>query len=338
MQLPLKHPIFKILSGIAAEKGIEAYVIGGYVRDLLLQRPSQDIDIVVHGSGIELAETAARRLGNLRVSVFKNFGTAMFRYKGMEIEFVGARKESYRANSRKPIVEEGTIDDDQKRRDFTINALAISLNQENYGVLIDPFGGLQHLEERLIKTPLDPGLTFSDDPLRMMRAIRFASQLNFQIEENTFQAIAEYRHRLPIVSMERIMDEFNKIMLSPEPSRGIRLLDEAGLLEIFFPELTALKGVDRVQGVKHKDNFYHTLTVLDTLSLYSQDLWLRWAALLHDIGKPATKKYIQGQGWTFYGHNHVGERLVGKIFNRLKLPQNEKMKYVQKKRKRRKTK
>lgn len=324
MQLPLKHPIFKILSGIAAEKSIEAYVIGGYVRDLLLQRPSQDIDIVVHGSGIELAETAARRLGNLRVSVFKNFGTAMFRYKGMEIEFVGARKESYRANSRKPIVEEGTIDDDQKRRDFTINALAISLNQENYGVLIDPFGGLQHLEERLIKTPLDPGLTFSDDPLRMMRAIRFASQLNFQIEENTFQAIAEYRHRLPIVSMERIMDEFNKIMLSPEPSRGIRLLDEAGLLEIFFPELTALKGVDRVQGVKHKDNFYHTLTVLDTLSLYSQDLWLRWAALLHDIGKPATKKYIQGQGWTFYGHNHVGERLVGKIFNRLKLPQNEK--------------
>ena len=222
------------------------------------------------------------------------------------------------------------IDDDQKRRDFTINALAISLNQENYGVLIDPFGGLQHLEERLIKTPLEPGLTFSDDPLRMMRAIRFASQLNFQIEENTFQAIAEYRHRLPIVSMERIMDEFNKIMLSPEPSRGIRLLDEAGLLEIFFPELTALKGVDRVQGVKHKDNFYHTLTVLDTLSLYSQDLWLRWAALLHDIGKPATKKYIQGQGWTFYGHNHVGERLVGKIFNRLKLPQNEKMKYVQK--------
>ena len=229
MQLPLKHPIFKILSGIAAEKGIEAYVIGGYVRDLLLQRPSQDIDIVVHGSGIELAETAARRLGNLRVSVFKNFGTAMFRYKGMEIEFVGARKESYRANSRKPIVEEGTIDDDQKRRDFTINALAISLNQENYGVLIDPFGGLQHLEERLIKTPLEPGLTFSDDPLRMMRAIRFASQLNFQIEENTFQAIAEYRHRLPIVSMERIMDEFNKIMLSPEPSRGIRLLDEADI-------------------------------------------------------------------------------------------------------------
>ena len=330
MQLPLKHPIFKILSGIAAEKGIEAYVIGGYVRDLLLQRPSQDIDIVVHGSGIELAEETARRLGNLHVSVFKNFGTAMFRYKGMEIEFVGARKESYRTDSRKPIVEEGTIDDDQKRRDFTINALAISLNQTDYGTLIDPFGGLKHLNERLIKTPLEPGITFSDDPLRMMRAIRFASQLNFRIEENTFRGIQQQCHRLPIVSMERIMDEFNKIMLSPEPAGGIRLLDEAGLLEIFFPELTALKGVENVNGIKHKDNFYHTLTVLDTLSLYSQDLWLRWAALLHDIGKPTTKKYIKGQGWTFHGHNHVGERMVAKIFNRLKLPQNEKMKYVQK--------
>lgn len=330
MQLPLKHPIFKILSGIAAEKGIEAYVIGGYVRDLLLQRPSKDIDIVVHGSGIELAEETARRLGNLHVSVFKNFGTAMFRYKGMEIEFVGARKESYRTDSRKPIVEKGTIDDDQKRRDFTINALAISLNQTDYGTLIDPFGGLKHLNERLIKTPLEPGITFSDDPLRMMRAIRFASQLNFRIEENTFRGIQQQCHRLPIVSMERIMDEFNKIMLSPEPAGGIRLLDEAGLLEIFFPELTALKGVENVNGIKHKDNFYHTLTVLDTLSLYSQDLWLRWAALLHDIGKPTTKKYIKGQGWTFHGHNHVGERMVAKIFNRLKLPQNEKMKYVQK--------
>lgn len=330
MQLPLKHPIFGILSDIAHEKGIEAYAIGGYVRDLLLHRPSKDIDIVVHGSGIELAEAAARKLGNLNVSVFKNFGTAMFRYKGMEIEFVGTRKESYRSDSRKPIVEEGTIDDDQKRRDFTINALAISLSKENYGTLIDPFGGLEHLDERLIKTPLEPGITFSDDPLRMMRAIRFASQLNFRIEENTFKAISEYKKRLPIVSMERIMDEFNKIMLSPEPSKGILLLDQTGLLDMFFPELTALKGVEAVNGIKHKDNFYHTLTVLDTLSLYSEDLWLRWAALLHDIGKPVTKKFVQGQGWTFYGHNHVGERIVGKIFNRLKLPQNEKMKYVQK--------
>lgn len=315
---------------MAAEKGVEAYVIGGYVRDLLLHRPSKDIDIVVHGSGIELAKAAAEKLGNLTVSVFKNFGTAMFRYKGMEIEFVGARKESYRSDSRKPIVEEGTLEDDQKRRDFTINALAISLNAADYGTLIDPFGGLQHLDDRLIKTPLEPGITFSDDPLRMMRAIRFASQLNFKIEAGTFRAIADYKERLPIISTERIMDEFNKIMLSPEPSRGILLLDKAGLLEIFFPELTALKGVESVNGIKHKDNFYHTLTVLDTLSLYSEDLWLRWAALLHDIAKPVTKKYVQGQGWTFYGHNHVGERMVAKIFNRLKLPQNEKMKYVQK--------
>lgn len=330
MQLPLKHPIFKVLSDIAAAKGIEAYVIGGYVRDLLLHRPSKDIDVVVHGSGIELAEAAAKELGNLNVAVFKNFGTAMFRYKGMEIEFVGARKESYRADSRKPIVEEGTLEDDQKRRDFTINALAISLNQGDYGTLIDPFGGVEHLDERLIKTPLEPGITFSDDPLRMMRAIRFASQLNFRIEEETFQAIADYKKRLPIVSTERVMDEFNKIMLSPEPSRGILLLDESGLLDMFFPELTALKGIDSVNGIKHKDNFYHTLTVLDTLSLYTEDLWLRWAALLHDIGKPATKRFIQGQGWTFHGHNHVGERMVGKIFTRLKLPQNEKMKYVQK--------
>lgn len=326
----LQHPIFQVLSDIAGEKNTEIYVIGGYVRDLLLHRPSKDIDIVVRGNGIGIAQAAARKLGNLTVSVFKNFGTAMFHYKGVEIEFVGARKESYRADSRKPIVEEGSIDDDQKRRDFTINALAISLNKENYGELVDPFGGLQHLEERLIKTPLEPGITFSDDPLRMMRAIRFASQLNFKIDSQTFTAIREHRKRLSIVSMERIMDEFNKIMLSPEPSKGILLLDEAGLIELFFPELTALKGVEVINGIGHKDNFYHTLSVLDTLSLYTEDLWLRWAALLHDIGKPVTKKFIKGQGWTFHGHNHVGERMVARIFNRLKLPQNEKMKYVQK--------
>lgn len=326
----LQHPIFHILSEIAEEKNTEIYVIGGYVRDLLLHRPSKDIDIVVRGNGIELAQVAAQKSRIQNVSVFKNFGTAMFHYKGMEIEFVGARKESYRTDSRKPIVEEGTIEDDQKRRDFTINALAISLNKANYGELSDPFGGLQHLEERLIKTPLEPGITFSDDPLRMMRAVRFASQLNFRIEKNTFNAIQAYCDRLSIVSMERIMDEFNKIMLSPEPSKGILLLDESGLLERFFPELTALKGVETYNGIGHKDNFYHTLAVLDTISLYSQDLWLRWAALLHDIAKPATKRFIQGQGWTFHGHNHVGERMVARIFNRLKLPQNEKMKYVQK--------
>ncbi len=254
----------------------------------------------------------------------------MFRYKGMEVEFVGARRESYRADSRKPIVEEGSIDDDQKRRDFTINALAISLNRADYGELIDPFGGVEHLEQRIIRTPLEPGLTFSDDPLRMMRAVRFASQLNFRIEENTLRALSEYAFRLPIISMERIMDEFNKIMLSPEPSKGISLLEETGLLKQFFPELVALKGVEHVNGVGHKDNFYHTLAVVDGVALYSEDLWLRWAALLHDIGKPVTKKFSPAQGWTFYGHNHTGERMVPKIFARLKLPQNEKMKYVQK--------
>ncbi|MGL5683283.1 MAG: CCA tRNA nucleotidyltransferase [Marinifilaceae bacterium] len=330
LQAKLKHPIFKEISRIADEKGIEAYVIGGYVRDLILGRPSKDIDIVVLGSGIDLAQEAAKQLGNLNVSVFKTFGTAMFRYKGVEIEFVGARKESYNFNSRKPTVEEGTIEDDQRRRDFTINAMAIALNGNRYGELVDPFGGMAHLEERTIKTPLDPGITFSDDPLRMMRAIRFATQLDFNIEAETLEALSAYATRLPIISMERIMDEFNKIMLAPKPSKGIILLEKTGLLEIFFPELTAMKGVDAKEGIRHKDNFYHTLQVLDNLATVSNDLWLRWSALLHDIGKPVTKRYVSGMGWTFHGHNHVGERMVGRIFNRLKLPQNEKMKYVKK--------
>ena len=326
MEEHLKHPIFKILSDIASEKNMEIYVIGGYVRDLLLHRPSKDIDIVVLGNGIELAETTAKRLGGLTVSVFKNFGTAMFRYKGMEIEFVGARKESYHRDSRKPEVEAGTIDDDQKRRDFTVNALAISLNKDNYGLLVDPFNGLQDLNDGILRTPLDPVVTFSDDPLRMMRAVRFASQLNFTIDAITFEGIVANKERLKIVSKERIMEEFNKIMASPRPSTGIRLLEKSGLLDVFFPELTALKGVEVMEGIGHKDNFNHTLAVLDKVAQSSDNLWLRWAALLHDIAKPVTKRFVPGQGWTFYGHNHVGERMTARIFNRLKMPQNEKMK------------
>ena len=330
MEEQLNKPIFKILSDIAAEKGVEIYVIGGYVRDLILRRPSKDIDIVVLGNGIELAETAARQLGGLTVSVFKHFGTAMFRYQGEEIEFVGARRESYSHDSRKPVVEAGTLEDDQRRRDFTVNALAISLNRETFGTLVDPFNGLQDMADRTLRTPLDPMVTFSDDPLRMMRAVRFATQLDFEIDDVTFIGIVANRERLKIVSMERIMDEFNKIMAAPRPSRGIKLLDKAGLLDVFFPELTALKGVETVERISHKDNFLHTLAVLDGVAAKSDNLWLRWAALLHDIAKPATKRFISGQGWTFHGHNHVGERMVARIFNRLKLPQNEKMKYVQK--------
>lgn len=304
-------------------------MIGGYVRDLLLDRPSKDIDIVVLGNGIEVAETAAARLGIKTVSVFKNFGTAMFRFRDMEIEFVGARKESYRSDSRKPIVENGTLEDDQRRRDFTINALAISLAPDRYGELIDPFGGIQDLHDRIIRTPLDPGITFSDDPLRMMRAVRFATQLRFTIHPPTFNGIRENSQRLHIVSAERIMDEFNKIMATPTPSAGLGLLDDSGLLEQFFPELSALKGIEKIEGVGHKDNFLHTLAVVDAVSSRSDNLWLRWAALLHDIAKPATKKFVDGQ-WTFYGHNHVGERMVSRIFHRLRLPRNDRMKYVQK--------
>ena len=328
--MQLAHPIFKILSEIAVEKGLEIYVIGGYVRDLILRRPSKDIDIVVLGSGIELAETAAKQLGDLTVSVFKNFGTAMFRYKGVEIEFVGARKESYHLDSRKPVVEEGTIDDDQKRRDFTINALALCLNKERYGELVDPFGGLEDMDELTIRTPLDPDVTFSDDPLRMMRAVRFATQLGFFIDPDTFDAIIRNRERISIISKERIVDELNKIVLSPKPSIGFDLLDKCGLLPLIFPELCALKGVETKEGIGHKDNFAHTLMVLDRLSKTSDNLWLRWSALFHDIAKPATKRFDPRLGWTFHNHNFIGERMIPGIFRKMKLPMNEKMKYVQK--------
>lgn len=326
----LKHPIFKIISEVIDHQNISAYVIGGYVRDAILERESKDIDIVVIGDGIQVAKDVANVIGRKDINIFKNFGTAMLRYKGVEVEFVGARKESYNKNSRNPIVTSGTLKDDQERRDFTINALAICLNKDNLGQLLDPFNGINDLKHGILKTPLDPNITFSDDPLRMMRAIRFAAQLSFTIDELSLNAIRENKERLKIVSPERIMDEFNKIMQTKTPSIGISLLEQCGLLDIFFPELVALQGVEEVDKVKHKDNFYHTLAVLDNIAAKTDNLWLRWAALMHDIGKPRTKKYINGQGWTFYGHNHVGERMVAKIFNRLHLPQNEKMKYVQK--------
>lgn len=330
MQEHLKHPVFKTISEIADREGLETYVIGGFVRDIFLKRNTTDIDIVVIGSGINLASKVAARLGNLKVSVFKSFGTAMFRFRDTEIEFVGARKESYNRDSRKPIVEDGTLEDDQNRRDFTINALAISLNKRNYGSIIDPFNGLLDIENQIIRTPLDPLITFSDDPLRMLRAIRFASQLNFHIHEETLNAIIENRERLSIVSGERVAEELNKIMMSARPSIGFKLLDKTGLLADILPELQAMKGIDTVNGKSHKDNFYHTLEVLDQITPNTNDLWLRWAALLHDIAKPATKRFDPVHGWTFHAHNHVGEKMVPRIFKRLKLPLNEKMKFVQK--------
>jgi poly(A) polymerase len=327
----LKHPIFSIISQAAEESNLKAYVIGGFVRDLFLRRPSTDIDIVTIGSGIELAELVGRKIGkNTHVSVFRNFGTAMLHYGKWQVEFVGARKESYRLDSRKPIVETGSMEDDQNRRDFTINAMAISLNKEDFGSLIDPFGGLAHLEEQIIRTPLDPDITFSDDPLRMMRAIRFAAQLKFIIEDETFEAIVRNAARINIISKERIAEELNKIILSPKPSVGFKLLDKSGLLSLFFPELVALKGVDTRDGKKHKDNFYHTLQVLDNLAKNTDDLWLRWAALLHDIAKPLTKRYDDKLGWTFHGHEVRGAKLVPRIFQHFRLPLNEKMKTVQK--------
>lgn len=326
-----ENPVFEIVSESAEEMGVPAYIVGGFVRDLILKRPDKDIDFVCVGSGIELALKVAGKLGKEnKVTTFKNFGTAMIRYQDYDLEFVGARKESYNRNSRKPIVEDGSLKEDQERRDFTINALAISLNNEGYGDLIDPFDGLGDLRKKIIRTPRNPEVTFSDDPLRMMRAVRFASQLGFDIEYSTFQSIIDCKERVNIVSQERITDELNKIILSPQPSYGLKLLFHSGLLQIIFKELTDLQGVESVGNRSHKDNFYHTLQVLDHVAEKSQDLWLRWAAILHDIAKPATKRFDKKTGWTFHGHEDKGARMVPGIFRKLKLPLNEKMKYVQK--------
>ena len=325
-----KFKIFEIVGKAADELNCKAMVVGGYVRDLILNRPSKDIDIVVEGKGIELAEKVAKALQIKNVNVFKNFGTAQFNFEDWDIEFVGARKESYQRNSRNPIVETGTIKDDQLRRDFTINAMGISLNKNTFGELIDPFNGISDIEKKRIVTPQDPIQTFSDDPLRMLRAIRFASQLGFSIDPITYQSIVHNAYRLEIITIERVMDEFNKIMLSPKPSIGINLLNDPKLLHQFFPELIALQGIKTVNGKSHKDNYHHTLQVLDNICLNTNDLWLRWAALLHDIAKPKTQRYDEENGWTFHGHEALGASMTPKIFKRLKLPLNEKLKYVQK--------
>lgn len=325
----LKGKVFDTVARCAREKKVRAFVIGGYVRDFFLQRPCTDIDIVVEGSGIDLAEAVAAAL-HTNVSVFKNFGTAMLKYHRTEVEFVGARKESYRASSRKPIVEDGSLEEDQLRRDFTINALAFSLQEEDFGNLVDPFGGIRDLNDGLIRTPLDPDTTYSDDPLRMLRAVRFATQLNFKIVDESVNSMRRNRERLRILSAERMATELNKILLSDTPSRGFYLLDECGLLEEILPELSALKGVETMEGRGHKDNFRHSLQVLDNVAENSGSLWLRWAALLHDIGKAQTKKFEPGTGWTFHGHEYVGSKMVKPLFRRLAMSQNEDMKYVQK--------
>ena len=324
--------LFKIISEAAERNNQSVYIVGGYVRDLLMNRKaSTDIDFVTEQSGIELAQNVAQDIDpKLKVSVFKTYGTAMIKYKDLELEFVGARKESYTENSRKPEVEGGSLEDDQKRRDFTINAMAISLNKENFGELVDPFNGIEDLEKEILRTPLEPAQTYSDDPLRMMRAVRFASTLNFKIEENSLQAIQQEAERIKIVSMERIMVEFNKIMLSEKPSVGLRLMEQTGLMKLIIPELIELKGVEEVEGQTHKDNFYHTLEVVDNISVNTDNLWLRWAALLHDIGKAPTKKFVEGTGWTFHGHEFLGSKMVKTLFQRLKLPLGSDMKYVQK--------
>ena len=323
--------IFETISNVGNEIGQDAFVIGGYVRDQLLNRETKDIDIVAIGSGIDFAKKTAKKLKSSPIKVFKSFGTAMIIVDDIEVQFVGARKESYRSNSRNPKVETGTFEEDQKRRDFTINALAISLNSKDYGQLIDPFNGLNDLKNKILKTPLDPNLTFSDDPLRMMRAIRFSSQLDFKIEKETLNAISKNADRIKIVAQERITEELNKIILSKRPSSGFKLLEETGLLKIIFPEFQLLKGIENINGKSHKDNFYHTLKVLDNILPFSNgNLWLRWAALLHDIAKPNTKRFNSTQGWTFHGHEDKGARMVPSIFRKLKLPLDNKMKYVQK--------
>ena len=327
----LANPVFRQIGAVADMMGQQCFVVGGYVRDLFLGRHSTDIDFVTVGSGIRLAEKVAMSFGpKTSIAVYSNFGTAQVKHGGLELEFVGARKESYSHDSRNPVVEDGTLDDDQKRRDFTVNAMAISLNETTFGELVDPFDGISDIGKKLIRTPLDPDVTFSDDPLRMMRAIRFATQLGFEIYPDTFEAIARNRERISIISKERVFDELEKIVKSPVPSKGFLLLERCGLLKIIFPELQALKGVETIDGRGHKDNFFHTMQVLDNVAEKSENEWLRWAAVFHDIAKPVTKRYDQKLGWTFHNHNYIGKKMIPGIFKRMKFPMNEKMRYVQK--------